>query len=60
MVRMDWISDGAMTSVVYTYGLNDESVRTDPMADLITVSVSSMLNASMLFAASVMLSLLSL
>jgi hypothetical protein len=38
-----------------THGLYDVSVRTDPIADLITVSVSSMMNFSRALAASVML-----
>ncbi|KAL3783186.1 hypothetical protein ACHAW5_008120 [Stephanodiscus triporus] len=38
-----------------THGLYDVSVRTDPIADLITVSVSSMLNFSRAPAVSVML-----
>ena len=32
--------------VISTYGLYSQSVKTDPMADLITVSVSSMLNSA--------------
>ena len=32
--------------VISTYGLYSQSVKTDPMADLITVSVSSMLNST--------------